>query len=382
MAGPLDDLIAREFPEGDLVYLNHAAVAPWPARTVAAVAGFAQRCLGEAAWHYPAWLQVETELRTRAARLLGTDAGQVALLKNTSEALSVVAHGFPWAAGDNVVFPAEEFPSNRIVWQSLAARGVEARPIPLLGVTDPEQALLDAFDRRTRLLSVSSVQYASGLRLDLDRLGQATRRSGVALCVDAVQGLGVVDHPVEDLNIDFLMADGHKWLLGPEGLGLFYCRGAWQERLVLHQFGWRMTAHPEDFDAIQWRPAPSARRFECGSPNMVGIHGLNASLSLLEEIGIAEIGRRVEARVDLLLDGLSALPGVRVVTPRPGSARAGIASFIPAPHASWVPKDLLERLTAERVFGAARGAGIRLSPHFYTPIEHLERALSIIRTVV
>lgn len=381
MADPLDDRIAREFPQGDLVYLNHAAVAPWPRCTMSAVAAFAHGCLTEAAWHYPAWLAVETELRARAARLLATTPERVALLKNTSEALSVVAHGFPWVAGDNVVFPAEEFPSNRIVWQSLAGRDVEARSVSLSGSGDPEEALLTACDRRTRLLAVSSVQYASGLRLDLGRLASAVRKAGIALCVDAIQGLGVLPHPVEDLGIDFLMADGHKWLLGPEGLALFYCSDAWRDRLVLHQFGWRMTAHPEDFDAPVWHPAPNARRFECGSPNMLGIHGLNASLGLIEDLGVDEIGRRILHRTELLIDALSTLPRVTVRTPKPQERRAGIVTFVPGARATWTPDAVFEALTSSRIFCARRGGGIRLSPHFYTPTEHLDRVISFIDTV-
>src|SRR6266566_7113096 len=173
-----------EFPITErCIYLNHAAVGPWPRRTQEAVARFADENTAEGARHYPRWLEAEQLTRQQLARLINARVpDDIALLKNTSEALSVVAHGFPWSAGDNVVIPDEEFPSNRVVWESLRGRGVTVRTVTLRNHADPEQTLLAAIDARTRLLSTSSVQYASGLRLDLARLGDGCRTRGVAFC--------------------------------------------------------------------------------------------------------------------------------------------------------------------------------------------------------
>ena len=144
-------------------------------------------------------------------------------MKNTSEALSFVAFGLDWRPGDQVVISDQEFPSNRVVWEALRPRGVEVLAVDIAG-TDPEATLLAACTPRTRLLSISAVQYASGLRLDLARLGAGCRARGVLLCVDAIQQLGVQPFDVQAIDCAFAMADGHKWLLGPEGLGVFYCR--------------------------------------------------------------------------------------------------------------------------------------------------------------
>ncbi|MFM1892165.1 MAG: hypothetical protein RLZ44_1242, partial [Pseudomonadota bacterium] len=278
---------ADEFPLApDLAYLNHAAVAPWPRRAAAAVARFAEENLHQGARHYPAWLEVEQRLRERLARLLNAPSpDDIALLKNTSEGLSVVAHGLAWSAGDNVVGIHADFPSNRVVWESLGRCGVRFRGVDLNAAADPEQALIAACDRDTRLLAVSSVHYATGLRLDLERLGRHCRAHGILFCVDAIQSLGALPLDVQALGVDFVAADGHKWLLGPEGIAVFYCRPELRERLTLHQFGWHMLAHPGDYERLDWQPAASAKRFECGSPNMLGIHGLEASLALLQAVG-------------------------------------------------------------------------------------------------
>ncbi|MHB8415154.1 MAG: aminotransferase class V-fold PLP-dependent enzyme [Acidiferrobacteraceae bacterium] len=376
----LDRLIASEFPGGGPIYLNHAAVAPWPQRTADVVKRFAEQSLREGAWVYPEWLATETKLRTRAARLLGTRADDIAFTKNTSEALSFVAYGFPWRDGDAVVFPQEEFPSNRIVWESLAPR-VAARSVRLTGERDPEAALIKACDHNVRLLAVSSVQYATGLRLDLSRLGAVCHRAGIAFCVDAIQGLGYLPHGVDECHIDFLVADGHKWLLGPEGLALFYCRDEWRDRLVLHEFGWHMVDGPGDFDRIDWQPARSAQRFECGSPNMLGVQALNASLSLIEEIGVPVIGARVLERTGYLIDALARLPRISVMTDPMIKRRSGIVTFMPQDGSRCTSDTLLSALIDHRVFCARRGGGIRLSPHFYTPIVDLDTTLEIIKSI-
>ena len=372
----LDALLANEFPViQQTIYLNHAAVAPWPRRTAAAVTRFAEENLALGATGYPEWTTTEQRLRGQLAALLHAAPEDIALLKNTSEALSVVAHGFPWVAGDNVVSSDEEFPSNRIVWQSLHDRGVALRQVHLTGAVDTEAALLDACDGRTRLLAISSVQYASGLRLDLARLGAACHARGIAFCVDAIQGLGVFAHDVDACHIDFLMADGHKWLLGPEGLAVFYCRGAWRERLTLLQHGWHMVEDYLNYDRKDWVPAANARRFECGSPNMLGIHALDASLSLLAEVGLAAIEQRVLQRSMRLFEAIRSHADLDLITAdRPGRY-AGIVTFR---HRHTPTPELHEQLRSHGVICAQRGGGIRFSPHFYTPLEQLERAVALV----
>ena len=154
-----------------VIYLNHAAVAPWPKVTVDAVSGFARQNGETGALHYPEWLQRESALRTRLARLINASSPEdIALLKSTSEGLSVAAYGLDWQPGENVVSIAQEFPSNRIVWQSLESRGVDTRLLDLNHAADPEQALMELCNRKTRLLAVSSVQYATGRRIRLDHI--------------------------------------------------------------------------------------------------------------------------------------------------------------------------------------------------------------------
>ncbi len=361
-----------------LRYLNHAAVAPWPNRAAVAVARFAQENVLLGARDYSDWMDLEQRLRERLMRLLNAPStDDVALVKNTSQALSYVAFGLQWESGDQIVISDEEFPSNRIVWEALAPQGVEVVQVSLKG-DDPEGALLSACGPRTRLMSVSAVQFASGLRLDLQRLGAGCKQQNVLFCIDAIQQLGALPFDAQAYQCDFAMADGHKWLLGPEGLGVFYCRSELREQLKLHEFGWHMLEHMGDYNRIGWEPAKSARRFECGSPNMLGAMALEASLSLLEEVGMDQVAALIAERVQWLQDGLNAIPGVQLHSPLNPARRGGIFSFsIDGIDNQW----LYEQLKLQQVVCIPRGPGIRLSPHFYTEKRVIDETLAIVATI-
>ncbi|WP_405120622.1 aminotransferase class V-fold PLP-dependent enzyme [Pseudomonas leptonychotis] len=366
-----------EFPQlPGLRYLNHAAVSPWPQRSVDAVSQFATENARTGARDYARWLQVERRLRERLQRLLNAPScADIALVKNTSEALSFVAFGLDWRAGDNVVISDEEFPSNRIVWEALAPLGVEVVQVNLHS-GDAEAALLAACGPRTRLMAISAVQYASGLRLDLPRLGQGCQARGVLLCIDAIQQLGALPFDVQASQCAFAMADGHKWLLGPEGLGVFYCRSDLRPQLKLHEYGWHMLEQAGDYQRTTWEPAKSARRFECGSPNMLGAMALEASLSLLEEVGMSTVESALQERMQWLLDGLRNIPGAHLHSAVTRQQRAGILTFS---LAGWQHQALFERLKEQQVVCAQRGAGIRLSPHFYTDPKVIDDTLRVLR---
>lgn len=369
--------LLNEFPVvHNCVYLNHAAVGPWPIRSRDAVTRFAVENASFGARHYPQWLRTEQQLREQLKELIKAPSiNDIALLKNTSEALSFVAFGLPWHDGDNIVTSDEEFPSNRIVWESLRDRGVRVRQVRLTGNDDPERALMDATDADTRLLSISSVQYASGLRLDLARLGKACHKRDIAFCVDAIQSAGAIPIDVQAAHIDFLMADGHKWMLGPEGVAMFYCRSEWRDRLALSEYGWHMVEEAGDYERREWEPAQSARRFECGSPNMLGICALSASLSLLLETGLDVVERRLMDRAHYLLTALGQRRNIELLTSGLPGRYAGIVTFrINGADAQHVHR----YLTENDVICAPRGGGVRLSPHFYTPMEQLENTVKML----
>lgn len=370
-----------EFPlDQDFLHLNHAAVGPWPVRTIEAINRFAQENLRVGSWHYPQWLETEQGLRQLLADLINADSAEdVALVKNTSEALSFVAAGIDWQDGENIVSSDQEFPSNRIVWESLAPLGVTLRQADLQSMVTPEDALFSLVDDRTRMIAISSVQYASGLQMDLSRIGRFCRERDILFCVDAIQSVGAVRFDVQEIGADFAAADGHKWMLGPEGLGFFYVKPEIRDKLKLTQFGWHMVESIGDFDRKDWQPAATARRFECGSPNMLAIHALHASLSLLHEVGMENIEAQVLANSRYLFQQLSSVPEVELLTPTQAGRYAGIVTFRVRNRDNG---EINRQLHEKRLFCAHRGGGIRFSPHFYTQHDILDSALQLLHNVI
>jgi selenocysteine lyase/cysteine desulfurase len=365
------------FPVIDrLIHLNHAAVGPWPRATAEVVKAFADENAQTGSLHYPRWEAKERTLREDLARLIGAAVDEIALIKNTSEGLSLVAHGLDWRDGDNVVGIRQEFPSNRFVWQSLSDQGVDFRQLDLAAASDdPEQALFDLCDARTRLVTVSAVQYADGFRMDLPRIGAFCRDRGILFCVDAIQQLGALPFDVRDIGCDFAVADGHKWLLAPEGLGVMFVRKAVQHRLRLLQYGWHMVEPLADYAQSDFRVLDSAQRFEAGSPNTLGIHALQASVALLLEQGMERIGAQVIDHTRYLIERLPELDGVTLLSDTRPQRLSGIVTFRPG---RLDPKHLFKRLIGKRILCAPRGGGIRLSPHFYVPRAQLDEAIDII----
>lgn len=360
----------------DLIYLNHAAVSPWPRRTAAAVQAFVDENFHEGSRHYLQWQQTEQRLRERLQRLIGArGVDEIALLKNTSEGLSFIAAGQDWQAGDNVVISNQEFPSNRVVWESLRPRGVEVRYADV-SAGDPEQAVIDLIDDRTRLVAISAVQYGTGLRLDLRRIGRHCEETEVLFCVDAIQQIGALPFDVREVRADFVVADGHKWMLAPEGLALFYCRRELLGKLNLFEYGWHMLADPGNFDNPDWEPARDAWRFECGSPNMLGTYALEASLSLLEDIGMDRVGAAVVHRSRVIVEGVQTHSDrYELITRTQPERLAGIVTFRPLQEPL---DDMFQRLRAAGVQCAQRAGGIRVSPHAYTPLSVIERFLELL----
>jgi selenocysteine lyase/cysteine desulfurase len=357
----------------DIIYLNHAAVAPWPTATRDAVIAFAGENARLGAKNYPQWTQRETGLREKLRQLINAPSiDDIALLKSTSEGLSFIAYGLPWETGDNIVLPASEFPSNRVVWESLNQYGVEIRLIEINASEQPELSLIRAMDENTRLLSCSSVQYSNGLRLELEQLGLACRERGILFCVDAIQSLGARRFDVQAVQADFVVADGHKWLLGAEGLALFYCSAALRSSLRLHEYGWHMLKRPGVFAEQEWEIADTAQRFECGSPNMLGVVALDASLSVLFDAGLEHVENTVLSHSAHLLEELGKLPGVELLTPREDARHAGIVTFR---HPQRSPEAMYQAMMQAGIVCAARGGGVRLSPHYHTSEQQLDTAL-------
>jgi len=357
----------REFPiTGKYIFLDHAGVAPMPLRVKDAIEKLLAESTEGGSFHYPKWAQQVADIRRACAQLVNADPDEIAFVKSTSHGLSIVAQGLDWQPGDNVLIYEKEFPSNIYPWLNLRSKGVEVRTIPSregrIAIRDIE-LLMDA---RTRLLAVSSVQYANGFRINLKKVGALCRKKHVFFCVDAIQSLGIIPMDVRDCHIDFLSADAHKWLLGPEGIGIFYCRKELAPQLSPPLIGWKSVRNEFDFDHPELLLKTDSLRFEEGSMNLVGVVGLGAALDLLFEVGIEHIEQRVLDLDDLILQ--EALKRrYHVLTPGARREHGGNITF----SGDFDPAIMQNALREKKIMVNARGGGIRVSPHFYNTGEEI-----------
>lgn len=356
-------------------YFNHAAISPWPLATAAAVKLFAEENSQQGPEHYSSWIKRENDLRKSSATLLNApSSADIALLKNTTEGICTVAFGLDLQTGDNIVIPCDEFPSNSLPWLAQSFRGVSIRQIDIRKAENAENALLDALDEHTRILAVSAVQWTDGFRLDLVKLGEYCQQHGVLFFVDAIQQLGALQLDVTAAHIDFLAADAHKWLLGPEGIAVFYSTARAREKLQLLQVGWHMLENQWGFSGTA-PPTKTARKFEAGSPNTLGQVAMHASLQLLLEHGMKYVEQRVLANTDCLMQGLQHIKGIQVTSRRELARRSGIVSFKPDHQAV---SQLHNALQAAGLRCSLRSGAIRLSPHFYQGENEMQRVLGMI----
>jgi selenocysteine lyase/cysteine desulfurase len=357
-------------------YFDHAAVAPLSARARKALTEWAAYMADNGDVRIHLWIKRVEEVRRLAARLLGADPLDVAFVKNTSEGIGIVAEGFPWQPGDNMITAAEEYPANLYPWMNLRDFGVEGRLVPTTNGRIEIDDVRKAIDQRTRLISLSFVEYASGFRNDLDAVGALCRERGLYFLVDAIQGLGVLPLDVGRTPIDFLAADGHKWLLGPEGAGIFYIRRELVDELHPVGVGWNSVENSTDFAHIDFRLKPHAGRWESGSLNVAGITALGASLEWLLEIGIGEIAARVTELTDYLCYRAKRA-GLEVYSSRRPGDKSGIVSLT-VPGAD--PRAVAQRCRDAKFVINHRAGRVRVSPHFYNTLAEIDGLLEVLHS--
>jgi selenocysteine lyase/cysteine desulfurase len=367
--------IRHHFPiTAKWAYFDHAAVAPLSLPAQQAMHAWSEdlTCNGDV--HEKRWVRRVEEVRRLVAQLLSCEASSVAFVKNTSEGIGIVAEGFPWKGGDNVVTAAEEYPANIYPWMNLANRGVELRQVATRQARIEVDDIRDAMDSHTRIVTLSAVEYASGFHNDLEAVASLCRQRHAYFFVDAIQALGVLPIDVNSSMIDFLAADGHKWLLGAEGAGVFYIRPDLVELLHPVGVGWNSVVGARFFSKIDFQLKPSAGRWESGSLNVAGITALGASLELLLGIGIPVITRRVMELTDYLCQRAERL-GIEVYSSRRFADKSAIVSLnMPTVN----PRALVQRCRLENIVINERGGRIRVSPHAYNTSEELDRLLDIL----
>ncbi len=374
-----EEMRLDEFPVAKFkIFLGHAAVCPLPRRVAEAVAHFSLNCVGndQETVLSPTYL---AETRALAARLIGAQPDEIALVGPTSLGLSMVAAGLKLRKGDNILVYLDDYPSNVYPWMALAEKGVQVR---LLNIRELGKIrtidVIGQVDENTRLVALASCHFVSGWRLDLEAIGSYLQQRRIPFCVDGIQTLGAFPTPAA--SYDFLAADAHKWLLGPCGAGILYVRKALQERVRPTVYGWHNVKSPNFLTAETLEFREDARRYEAGSANLLGVVGLRASLELILEMGVENIAVEVLRKRAILVPAILS-KGYTVLQPdSPAPNLSGIVSFhrageeMAALHSKLAAANIVTSLRGDR----AGNRYLRLSPHFYNTDEELNRVLELL----
>ena len=351
----------------ELIYLNHAAVSPLSKPAADAMQRLTDDVHRFGSLHYDEWVDAYEGLRVAAARLIGADRSEIAVVKNTSEGIATIALGLDWRPGDRMVAFTEEFPANFFPWKRLEAKRVA---VDWLSIHDPI-GVIERACHGARLLAISYVQYLSGFRANLSAIGRACRKHGCFFFVDAIQGLGALPLNVRETGIDGLAADGHKWMTGPEGCGILFVRKEWQDRIYPMEFGWTNVVAYNDYASRDMALRPDAGRYECGTLNTVGCYGLRAAIEFLLEVGVDRIGHAVLSLTDQLVEGATR-KGYQLLGERTPENASGIVS-IQKPGLD--SRTVVRRLKEAKILAAPRQGWIRMSPHFYVSPDEIDRVV-------
>lgn len=357
-----------------LNYLNHAAVSPLPLPSLQAVEAQLKDVHENGSVNFRDWLSTKEQARKLLAGLLGARPEQVAFMRNTSDALSTVANGLTWRKGDNVVTFSGEFPSNIYPWLRLReAAGVEVRMCEERDGRIDFDDLAGLVDRNTRLVTISHVQFASGFRIDPERLARVVRRHDALLVVDVIQALGVVPINVEAELIDVAAGAGHKWLMAPEGVGYLYLSDRARERIQPTLVGWISVPDPEDFQNFDQGWNRGTLAWETGTGPAALFYGLKASLELLNGLGVPKIAGHLEGLTDRLCDGLKAR-NYKVVSSRLPGEKSQIVCI--RHQAGMSAMGLYAQLKGRDIITAPRGDRLRIAPHIYNLPEEIDALLA------
>ena len=360
----------------EMDFFNHAGVAPLPRVAADAIRKYAQQA-ETVAYVNTGWYRDVEKLRVLAASLLNAHRDEIAFVKNTSEGVATVANGVDWKSGDRIVTTAVEYPANIYPWMDVAARfGAELvmvseetgadgrRRVPL------EKIMEEVKHPWTRLVALSHVEFASGQRHNLATIGRYCRENGKLFAVDAIQSVGVLPVDVQEMNIDYLSADGHKWMLGPEGAGIFYCRRELLKQTRPLIVGWMNVINAEKYGEYDFTLKDDAGRFESGSWNIPGLLALKASLELIDSAGVKTIATYMRRLTDRLIEGLRT-KGYQIISPRGDGEWSGIVSFVSPTHDH---QEIFRMLRNEhRTEIAVREGRLRVSAHFYNTQEQIDR---------
>ena len=360
----MNEEIRALFPAANkYTYLNSAAVSPMPTVTVEAVHSQLRDVSENGTVNYMDWLATKERARALVGEMLHVRPEQIAFMRNTSDGLATVANGLPWKFGDNIVSFEREFPANFYPWRRIRdAHNVELRLCQERDGRIDLDDFIDLIDANTRVVAISAVQYGSGFKADLARIGEAARKCDALFVVDIIQGFGALGFDLPAQLVDVASGASHKWLCSPEGGGILYLSDRARERVEPTLVGWISVETPWDFADTEQPFKSTALAWESGTGAASLFYGLEQSLKLLHSVGSSTIEGYLEELTDYLCDGLGG-KDYEIVSSRAKGEKSQIVCIRSTNGKT--PGEIAERLQAENIIISPRGDRVRIAPHFY-----------------
>lgn len=373
------DEVRKLFPhiQKGITYLNHAATGPFSTRLLDEMNEYFRTRSEENIDDYPGFVKITDETKNMLASLLNTDSSRIAYLDNTTNGLNLLAQGLKWEKGDEIILNDLEFPANIYPFMNLEKKGVKIIIVKSHDGIVSAEDIIEKITSRTRLISVSMVQFLSGYRIDLKKLGSACKSQGIILSVDAIQGLGAFPMNVQDCNIDFVSCGTQKWMLGLQGLSFIYVSEDLQQKIDPVYVGWLGVNDGWNLLDYNLSLKDSAERFQPGSLNSAGIYALNASLKLFRDFGTDKVEENVISNSKYLISELKRI-GIEPLLPAADDKYiSGIVSFR---HKN--AYSILEILKEKKIEIAVREGIMRISPHFYNNEGDIDRLIEGLKFLV
>ncbi len=373
----MNNEIRKLFPAAQkYTYLNSAAVSPMPVSAVKAVESQLKDVSENGSINLDGWIKTKNRCRVLVAEMLKVKAENIAFLRNTSDGFSTVANGIDWAEGDNIVTFANEFPSNFYPWRMIRDKfGVELRTCPERDGRIDIDEFISLIDSNTKLVSISAVQFSTGFRADIERIGRVVRDFDALFAVDIIQGFGVIEFDLDAQFVDIACGASHKWLCSPEGCGIFYLSDRARNRVEPSLIGWISVDEPFNFKNYEQDWKPNALAWETGTGSSSLFYGLEQSLKLLSETGVGNIENYLEKLTNHLCYLLQTRD-YKIVSSRKKGEKSQIVCVMPKDGQKSF--ELAQTLERQKVIVSPRGERLRIAPHFFNNQADIERLIELL----
>jgi selenocysteine lyase/cysteine desulfurase len=365
------------------VYLNHAANGPLPRPVARTLHDYIDDTSSFGNMNYERWSEFERGAHRRLASLINVRPEQVAMTASTGDGLLMIAGGLHWQPGDSIISAECEFPSNVYPWLNLQEQGVQVHLVKMRENRTAVEDILSSITERTRLVSLSLVEFSTGYRNDIATIARYCHEHGLICGIDAIQALGAINIDAQALGVDYLAAASHKWLLSPQTSGILYIADELLAQLHTVRRGWFSVESPFDFFNYEQPLKAGIARLEHSSPNRLPIIGLDAALGIFECIdgGMPAVEERILGLTGYAIVELERL-GYPIVSPLGDGERSGIVCFkLHAERQDIDTQQLVVELAARNIRVAVRSDVVRISPHFYNTLEEIDVLLNALEDI-